>query len=413
MLRSLFSAISGLRSHQVYLDIIGNNIANVNTTGFKANRATFAETLWQTTRTGTAPQEATGGSNPLQVGLGANLTGSDAIFTQGDLRATGKMSDLAIEGNGFFILNQGSQQVFTRDGNFDVGIDGYLQSSTCGLRVLGWMADPLTGEIDTTRALTNISIPVGGGIPAQPTQNVAFNGNLDSRLEVGETVSTTVDVFDSLGAIHSIELTFTKTGANSWSWTAEVPGDPAVSPTEVGSGTITFNSDGSFADATGSISIGFTADSGAASPQAVTIDLSQMTQFAETAGVDPFSRDGNAAGRFVSFAVDSAGVVTAVYSNGELKAVAQLALADFKNPAGLLRAGNNLYEVSANSGDPLIGAAGTQGLGYVRSSYLEMSNVDLAQQFTNMIVASRGFQASSRIISAADEMLQELVNLKR
>lgn len=413
MLRSLFSAISGLRSHQVYLDIIGNNIANVNTTSFKANRASFAETLWQTTRTGGAPQANVGGTNPLQVGLGTNLVGSDAIFTQGDLRSTGKASDLALEGNGFFVLSDGSRQMYSRDGSFDVGIDGFLQSTTTGLRVLGWMADPVTGEIDTTRALSNISIPVGGGTPALPTQNVAFNGNLDARAANGDTISTTVDVFDSLGTAHSVELTFTKTGANAWSWAAAVNDDPAVAPTAVGSGTVSFNTDGSYSAATGSISIGYTAASGATTPQAVAIDLAQLTQFGETAGVDPFSRDGHAAGRFVSFATDSAGVVTAIYSNGELMPVAQLALADFKNQAGLMRAGNNLYEVSANSGDPLIGPSGTQGLGKIRSSYLEMSNVDLAQQFTNMIVASRGFQANSRVITTADEMLQELVNLKR
>lgn len=415
MLRSMFSAISGLRGHQMYLDIVGNNIANVNTTGFKANRATFAETLWQTEQNGSAPQTERGGVNPIQIGLGSNLAGADAVFAQGDMRATGKSTDLAIEGNGFFIYADGARQCFSRDGALDVGIDGTLLNPTTGLRVLGWMADPTTGEIDTTLPLTTITLPLAERMPAQATTTASFAGNLDSRLAVGETVRTSIEVYDSLGAPHTIQITFTRDAAtNTWNWTATAASDDtAFQSVNLGSGQVAFDTSGVITGgASGTLTLDFTDASGVADGT-VSADFSRLTQVAEAAEVNPFERDGTAPGEFVSFAIDGSGVVHAAFSNGEVRPVAQLALAGFNNPAGLLRAGGNLFEMSANSGRPIIGVAGSQGLGSINAGFLEMSNVDLAQQFTNMIIASRGFQANSRVISVADEMLQELVNLRR
>ena len=409
----MFSAISGLRSQQEYLDIIGNNIANVNTTAFKANRATFAETLWQTSRTGSAPQTDRGGINPIQIGLGTTLAGSDPVFSQGDLRSTGKISDLAIEGNGFFVYADGSRNLYSRDGSLDIGVDGTLLNPATGLRVMGWTADA-TGAIDTTQPLGTLTIPVGSGIAATQTGEVAFGGNLDSNTAAAGTVQTTMEVYDSLGNSHTINLTFTKSAtSNAWTWSATGTGVTCTP----GSTNLAFTTSGALDTAASgdaglpTLQLDF-ADTGIEDPT-IQLDLSSLTQFADTSGVNVTSRDGNPAGTFVSCSIDAAGVVTATYSNGRMVEVGQLAMADFRNPAGLLRAGNNLYELSANSGDPLVGAPGTQGLGQIRAGFLEMSNVDLAQQFTNMIVASRGFQANSRVIGAADEMLQELVNLRR
>ena len=437
MLRSMFSAISGLRSHQLYLDIVGNNIANVNTTGFKANRATFAETLWQTSRGGTAPDDNSGGLNPLQVGLGVTLSGADANFTQGDLRSTGKLSDLTIVGNGFFILSDGERQVYSRDGAMDAGIDGLLQHTTTGLRVLGWMVDQTTGEVNTMQSPTPISIPLGEQTLARATGSVAFSGNLDARAPVnpdlitppveGSYFTSTVDVYDSLGGLHAVTITFSRVAHPTdpmappiWHWEALadpddtlIEGNTPPTVAVLGSGDLSFETDGSLAGAaTANINIDFTGPSGLAD-QSITLDFSRITQVADRGQVSPFSRDGEPAGTFTGFSTDNNGVIWASYSNGAVKAVAQLALADFKNVAGLLRAGNNLYEASPNSGDPMIAPAGTNGIGETSAGFLEMSNVDLGQQFTNMIIASRGFQANSRIISVADEMLQELVNLRR
>jgi flagellar hook protein FlgE len=415
MLRSMFSAISGLKSNQTYLDIIGNNIANVNTTGFKANRATFAETLWQTSRSATGPQVAAGGVNPVQVGLGSALVGADAVFAQGDLRSTGKLSDLAVDGNGFFILQDGTRQVYTRDGAFDVGADGVLQNPANGMRVMGWTADPTTGAIDTTGPLATITIPLGERTPAAATTTASFSGNLDSRVAAGTTVHSSIEVYDSLGAPHSIQFTFTRAaGASTWDWTAAASADDtAFQNTALGSGQLVFDTAGELTTGTtGTLTLSYTAANGAAAGS-TSVDFTRMTQVAENSLVSPFERDGSEPGMFVGFAIDQTGTVIATFSNGSIKPLAQIALADFKNPAGLMRGGENVFELTANSGDPMVGVAGTQGLGSINAGYLEMSNVDLAQQFTNMIIASRGFQANSRLISTADELLQELVNLRR
>jgi flagellar hook protein FlgE len=409
MLRSMFSAISGLRSHQVMMDVIGNNIANVNTVGFKAGRVNFEDILSQLIRGASAPNGGLGSINPAQVGLGVTVAGIDVLQTQGNLQSTGRLTDLAIQGDGFFVMSDGSMTFYTRDGAFDIGLDGSLLNPASGLRVQGWQADA-SGNVDTTGPLTDLKIPIGRRTTALPTSKTVFQGNLDASAAVNDTVSTTITAYDSLGVRHSIKLTFTKTGANSWSWQAQTdPNDSAASTSS--SGTVTFDASGQYSAATGSpLSIALT--NGATSPLSVDLDFSALTQFSGASQVAGTS-DGFASGTLVTFSIGSGGEITGVYSNGQTQLLGQIALATFANPGGLLRAGQNLFQVSSASGDPLVGIPGSGGHGTVTTGALEMSNVDLATQFTGMITAERGFQANGRVITTSDEMLQELVNLKR
>lgn len=408
MLRSMFSAISGLRGHQVMMDVIGNNIANVNTVGFKSGRVSFQDILSQTLRGASSPSGNLGSINPAQIGLGMTVAGIDVLHTQGNLQSTGKVTDMAIQGDGFFVLANGAQQYYSRDGAFDIAIDGSLVNPASGLKVQGWVADA-SGVIDTTTAVGNINIPIGQRTTALPTSSASFRGNLDAGADVGATASTTMTMFDTLGVAHSIKITYTKTAANDWSWAAST--DPADSGTSTSStGTITFNSDGSFDSSTGTLSVTLT--NGATSPSAPAIDMSAMTQFAGSS--EPIVlANGFTSGSLVTFAVGNGGEVTGVYSNGQTQPLGQIAMASFLNPAGLIRSGQNTFQISSASGNASIGRPGQGNRGSMMTGALEMSNVDLATQFTGMITAQRGFQANSRVITTSDEMLQELVNLKR
>jgi flagellar hook protein FlgE len=418
----MFSAISGLRGHQMMMDVIGNNIANVNTVGFKSGRVNFQDILSQSLHGATAPSGGLGSINPAQIGLGMTVAGIDVLQTQGNLQSTGKTTDMAIQGDGFFVESDGSQTVYTRDGAFDIALDGSLANPGSGLKVQGWQADS-SGKIDITQPITNLVIPIGQRTTALATSNVTLSGNLDAGATgpvvgppavAATTVPTTMTVFDSLGIAHSVKVTFTKTAvANQWTWAASKdPADTGIAIAAAGTtnqGTLTFTSGGVYSASTGTLS--FTFPDGATSTTPA-IDLSAMTQFSGTS--QPAGQtDGFTSGTLVTFAVGNAGELSGVYSNGQTQVLGQIALANFLNSAGLLRAGQNNFAATSASGAANVGTAGTGGRGTVTTGALEMSNVDLATQFTGMITAERGFQANSRVITTSDEMLQELVNLKR
>ena len=422
MLRSMFSAISGLRGHQIMMDVIGNNIANVNTVGFKAGRVNFQDILSQTLHGATAPQGGLGSINPAQIGLGMTVAGIDVLQTQGNLQSTGKTTDMAIQGDGFFIESDGSGTNYTRDGAFDIALDGSLANPASGMKVQGWQADA-AGNIDITQPITNIVIPIGQRTTALATSTVTLNGNLDAGATAAvvgppavaaTSVPTTMTVFDSLGISHSVKITFTKSGANAWDWAATkdaADNGVAISGAVPGvnSGTLTYTSGGVFSAQTGTLSLTFPDGATATTPS---IDMSQMTQFSGTS--QPAGQtNGFTSGTLVTFAVGNAGQLSGVYSNGQTQTLGQIALAGFLNSAGLLRAGQNNFAATSASGAAQVGTAGTGGHGTVTTGALEMSNVDLATQFTGMITAERGFQANGRVITTSDEMLQELVNLKR
>jgi len=665
MLRSLFAGVAGLKSHQMRMDVIGNNIANVNTTAFKTSRVTFQDLLSQTIRGATAATEGRGGINAVQIGLGVQVASVNTLNTQGSLQATGKVTDLAIQGNGFFILKRGSIVRFTRDGTFDIGTDNTLVSPANGYKLQGWMADA-SGIINTSLPVGEITIPLGQLMPASATTGITMSGNLDasvstatvgtilqtnpllakaessddmttlytsggdslglsngdeirvsgdggntyttltvgtdfstlsefalalqtalrthsptvtvsvtsegsilitnpsggsdldiviepvgngssafatafedlntslaadgstaesdtlrapaedtdSLLELydsdgrslglsatdtivisgnrgnvpvasvtldldvdGDTLAdlahkveeafgitnangaevlpngqfqitgdigfgnslsnitidtqssnsvlrnafmcsqvrandgggymTSVTVYDSLGNDHNLVLIFEKMDENSWRWQARVDGQSV----EMGDNTITFTNDGEFATDGGGL-ISFDPSNGA-EPVTINPDFSGITQFAGSSTANVSSQDGYAQGELDNFTIGTDGVITGKYTNGMTRTIGQVALARFSNPGGLNKVGQNMYETSPNSGMPQIGTPGTGGRGTISSGTLEMSNVDIAEEFTNMIITQRGFQTNARVITAADQMLEELVNLKR
>lgn len=425
MLRSMFSAISGLRGNQVMMDVIGNNIANVNTVGFKTGRVNFQDIMSQTLRGSTAPNGGLGSIDAAQVGLGMTVGGIDVLQTQGNLQSTGKITDMAIQGDGFFVLGNAAQQYYTRDGGFDIDVNGNLVNPASGLKVQGWNADA-SGVIDTTGPIGALSIPIGQRTTAQASSTASVRGNLDAGAAVGDTAQTTANLYDSLGVAHSVTVTFTKTAANTWSWAAATdPTDTGVDPTATtpsaaSPGTLTFTSAGlvdSATPPTGTLDITLT--NGATThitldPTATppTLDLTKMTQFSGAS--EPVSTaNGFASGTLVTFAVGNGGEITGVYSNGQTQSLGQIAMANFLNPGGLMRAGQNMFGTSSASGTASVGKPGTGSRGTVTTGALEMSNVDLATQFTGMITAERGFQANGRVITTSDEMLQTLVDLKR
>ncbi len=412
MIRSMFTAINGLFAQQNYMDVIADNLANVNTQGFKSSGVTFKDQFAQLVQSGAAPATGLGGKNPIQIGLGTNIGSVSQSFTQGALQSTGRDLDLAIQGDGFFVYRKDTTQYYSRDGSIGIDADGYLVNVSTGDQIMGWQADG-TGAIDTGAPLEGIAIPIDATV-ARETSIANMLGNLDAKTAIGGTYNVTVGAYDSLGVIRSVTLVFEKTGNNTWDWDAQ--GD--VVPTGTLSGTVTFNNEGQFVNPDLPLDYSPTPVSIAGSPGSqnfdVSIDLSGLTMLSATNTATMGSQDGLAAGSLTGFNVSaSTGEIYGVYSNGEQRALGQLAAALFVNPAGLIRQGDNRYTVGLNSGEARISGAGSGGRGTIASGYTEGSNVDMSREFANMIMAQRGFQANSRVITTSDEMLQELVNIKR
>lgn len=408
MMRSMYAGVSGLKAHQTRMDVIGNNIANVNTAGFKASRVTFKEMLSQTLSGAKAPQGNRGGMNPQQVGLGVSLGSIDTNLVQGNLQSTGLGTDLAIQGNGFFVVNNGTQNFYTRAGALTLDENGNLVNASNGYIMQGWMAT--NGIIDTNSPLTGIRIPIGDTMAPQASTEAVFAGNLNAADPVEWTA--TIDIYDSQGQKHTLTLDFKPTSENQWEWTATIDGASLSS----NKGTITFGGDGKVKvdkDNSDTFTFNINFNNGTDQITGFRLDLSAVTQMAGDNTLDGLYADGYSMGSLESFSIDNAGVITGSYSNGLTKAIGQIAVANFSNAGGLTRVGDTLFAESQNSGIAQIGAAGTAGRGKISAGTLEMSNVDLAEQFTDMITTQRGFQANSRIISTTDEMLQDLVNLKR
>jgi flagellar hook protein FlgE len=415
MMRSLFAGVSGLRNHQIQMDVIGNNIANVNTVGYKSSRVTFEEAFAQLLQGASRPpgssNNVSGGVNPVQVGLGMNIGSIDLLFTQGNIQSTGVTTDLAIQGDSFFVTSDGTQNVFTRSGNFQLDANGRMVASTNGFVVQGKLAT--NGVLTDT--IQDIKLPFGQKSAANDTKNVSMAGNLDAEAAIGASRETTITVFDAMGARDELTITFTKASGTTWDYAVSVAKGTVVSGD---TGTLTFDNLGRLTTPVPSTAFVFTPASGA---QDLTIamdfgtagSITGLSQFAAPSTAVTKEQDGYTMGDLERFSIDQTGKITGAFTNGITETLGQLALADFNNPAGLLRDGNNMYKVSANSGSPVLGfsAEGSQSL--ITSGALEMSNVDLAQEFTSMITAQRGFQSNARVITTADEMLQELVQLKR
>lgn len=416
MMRSLFSGVSGMRSNQTRMDVIANNIANVNTVAFKAGRATFKEAFSEILQSATRPQGDLGGLNPMQVGLGVEVGSIDTLYSQGTSQASSQETDLSIQGDSLFVVGRGDQQMYTRAGNFQFDADGHLVQQGTGLIVQGRMAT--NGVLGGT--IGDIQIPADLTSPASATDNVRIGGNLDASAAAGTVRDMSINVYDALGAKHELKLLFTKsaTTPNSWDWSVDTS---ALSATEAASlsgntGTVTFDGTGNMTAPTTAPVIGLTPDTGATA-MAITVDfgsgMAGLTQFSSASSAVVQDQNGFTMGTLETRTIDRTGRVIGGFTNGIVQPLAQLSLADFVNPAGLERQGENLYAASANSGEPVVGFAAEGSNSLIQSKSLEASNVDLAQEFTNMIIAQRGFQASSKIITTSDEMLNDVVSLKR
>ncbi len=570
MSRALYAGVTGLQANAFKLDVIGNNVANLNTTGFKADRALFGDLLSQTISGGTAAiSGGTAGINPMQIGTGVKILGIDTDFTQGAFLTTGSVTDIAISGSGFFILNNGTTTQYTRDGAFAIDNDGSLVSPFTGFRIQGWQG--VDGVITTTGTIGDIQIPLGSSTVANATSSVTLVGNLDSssttdgvgttafsgtmyaagavadsstlltaleddllgtnslNLENGDyltisaskgsgavttrtfTVGTTgttlgdlatfmqhaygimtdsntaategvtisggqiaiqgnigtanaitaitisgtdaggalvldnsvfnqffgtdpingfsetgaaagessftqILAYDSLGVSHAIDVIYARADADQNIWSFFAVGDDNFLAGTRGTavlstaGQMQFTSEGAVQSFTGN-QISMNLQTGATTPLQITVTGDDITQFGTSSDINLQTQDGFPPGVLESFTIAATGVVTGIFSNGLTQDVAQIALAKFTNDDGLLKVGDNLFTPGTNSGTPSVGTPGTGGRGDLSSGFLEQSNVDLAKQFSDLIITQRAYQASARTITAADALLAEAVNL--
>lgn len=471
MMRSLYSGVSGLQNHQTRMDVIGNNISNVNTTGFRRGRVNFQDLISQTVSGAARPGIERGGVNPQQVGLGMNVASIDTLHMQGSLQTTGKRDDLAIQGDGFFVLGDGEQNFYTRAGAFGIDANGTLVNPGNGMRVLGWAAEDVDGQnmINTTGAPGEIVIPIGGKDSAQETTEVQFASNLNRNTPLipdnataAETIdgtwSVTQEIYDSFGTTHELRLDFARVPDQPNQWEVSVVINPGeneqplqnlsisgvdVADTErffvefANDGTLrrVFSDDGG-EDTDGEITVDMTfevpesaipidpetglPEAEGVQTQSFTLNLGEagsftdsMTQFSSPSSLRVFEQNGYGMGYLEDFRIDQTGTITGIYSNGTNRAIGQVALASFTNPGGLERVGDTNFAMTINSGQADIAPAGSAGRGMIVSGALEMSNVDLSEAFTDMIVTQRGFQANSRTIRTSDQMLQEVLTLKQ
>ncbi len=407
MMRSMFSAVSGLRAHQTMADVIGNNIANVNTTGFKASRVEFADTLSQLQEAGSLANASTGTVNPTQVGLGVKVAATMLSQNPGAALVTNQSTDVAIEGDGYFVVRSDAEQLYTRAGSFRFDSSGRLVNPS-GAIVQGWVRDDAVGGINTNAPLTDIEVPSSQTIPPRATSLIEYGGNLSvDQLVADPPAESVVEVVDGQGVVHTVLLAFNKTANDAWTMTMTDEGGATVATQ-----AMTFDpATGELVNPPGAVAVTFTTPNG--TNVNFDFDLTTMTQYG--ASTDPYvlTNDGSETGSLRAFAIDASGIISGVFSNGETIDLGQLALAGFANPNGLGAEGDTAFRETLASGDALVGQAGSAGRGLLAAGQLETSNVELGLEFTNLIIAQRGFQANSRVITTSDEMIQELVNLSR
>lgn len=502
MMRALYTGASGVKIHQTKMDVIGNNISNINTTGFKAGRPTFADMFSQTLSGATSGRGSVGGTNPKQIGLGGSVSAIDVIHTDGAPLDTGKNTDLALCGDAMFVVKRGNDTYYTRDGAFEFDADGNYVLPGNGYFVQGWTATD--GVIDTSGAIDNITVTKGQVMEAKATDLVDYYDNLNSDIPMileikgGETnpdtnitvasfdkpvtltlndgttsimtegsykagnsmpVTTVASVYDGLGDKHEIPLYFTREGeiedgvlTASNKWLISLTPDPAVQKGDTqtsefidangNTATLTFNaaeiqfdSSGGFitdaeSDTVGTMTLEFEAaptdadvvdptapdatdvtPAAAATTQTVSIDFTGLTQYSGSTTLQNHG-NGNSEGILKEIQIDDTGTIMGIYTNGKTQAEAQVATAHFTNMPGLTKMGVSRYQVSDNSGAPTINSADTFGAS-IRSGALEMSNVDLATEFAEMIIGQRGFQSNTKVVTVTDEMIETAINMKQ
>ncbi len=419
MFTSFSTALSALSAHSTAVDVVGNNLANLNTPGYKTSTVSFRDLV---------TQSLGAGLGETQVGFGTGRPFTTRQFTQGAIQSSTGLLDAAIQGDGFFILrNERDAMMYTRAGSFKVDDLGYLMTLT-GEKVQGWM-EGADGTVNPTGAISDIVVPVGTLKTPMATANISMDLNLNAAAIPGQgdaTFSTPMEVVDSLGRSHVLTVTFTKTDANEWDYEVTIPDadleTPPATPTPLATGTITFDTDGKLLtpdpdSPTVDVDISGLADG--ASDLSLKWSLynpngsARMTQFAQPSAVSANAQDGSTSASLTRVGLADGGKIVAQYSNGQQRIVGQVALASIRNSESLIAAGNNNFQASAKTALPAIGVPETGGRGSVLGGALEASTVDIAREFTNLIVYQRGYQANSRVVTAVDELSQETINLKR
>jgi flagellar hook protein FlgE len=401
-------ALSGLQADSVALNTIGNNLANLNTTAFKKQGTTFEDLFYQ--QIGTS-----GSNNPLQVGVGTRVSGTSTNFLQGTLLPTGSSTDMALSGDGFFVVEQSGVQALTRAGNFQLSQRGNL-TTVDGAQVMGYPVQ--NGVVNVNAGLAPLVVPVGTTEAAQATQNFSITANLNAGATVGTQFTSPVTVYDSLGQSHAMTVTYTKSAANTWGYSVNLPGADATGAPVNNTGTMTFDSTGKLVFPATNPVLTFPGLTDGASDLSFNWNLYSggnptITQATAASSNGALFQDGFASGTYQSFTVDSDGVITAAFSNGHKSVVGQVAVARVTNMQGLVMTGHNNFVTTAASGVASIGVAGTGGRATIEDSALEQSNVDISTEFSDLIVAQRSFEANSKTITAFDSVTQATIGMIR
>jgi flagellar hook protein FlgE len=404
-------ALTGLQADSTALNTIGNNLANLNTTAYKGQTTSFEDLFYQQIG-------SSGANDPIQVGVGTQVSGTQTNFSQGTLSTTSNSTDMALNGNGFFVVQQGGVQSLTRAGNFQLDPTGNL-TTIDGESVMGFpTVGGATGQVSD---LAPLALPVGQTEAAQATQNVSLTVNLDSSAAVGtQYAPTPVTVYDTLGQSHAATVTYTKTSPTTWSYAVTLPAADATGTPVSNTGTLTFDSTGTLVSPTGNVAgITFPGMADGASDMSFSLNLFNASgsplvgQSASTNNVAASNQDGFTSGTYQSFAVDAQGVVSASFSNGHSINIGQVAVASVTNPNGLTRAGDNNYQTTAASGSATVGVAGTGGRATIEDDSIEQSNVDISTEFSNLIVAQRAFEANSKTVTTFDTVTQDAIGMIR
>jgi flagellar hook protein FlgE len=433
MLQALLSGVASIKAQQTAMNVIGNNLANINTTAYKGSSVTFEDLVSQTISGATAPSSAFGGRNPIQYGLGVRVGTTQTDATQGSLNSTNRPTDLAIQGNGYFMTTDGTVTSYTRDGSFGLDASGNLVQASTGQKVEGWTADAL-GNIDSTQPITNastINIPLGSLNAVQVTQKMDLAGNLNGSAAPSDTWTCQIQVYDQLGTAHDLSVQFTNhqappaavpappaNAASSWDYNiyegSVAPGN-LIGSSSTGTNTpLYFDANGQAINnlAAGTFNTVTVPASGSASAFTINMDFSGVGQLSTASSVEVKDQNGYPPGSLQGFSIGNDGVITGLFTNGLTRALGQIATAIFPNPEGLSRIGSNLWQPTNNSGIAVVGAANTGGRGSISAGYLEQSNVDISNEFSNMIVTQRGYEANTKVVTTVDEMLQDVINMK-
>jgi len=403
-------ALSGLEADTTALNTIGNNLANLNTTAYKGQTTSFEDLFYQQIG-------QSGAGDAIQVGAGTKVSGTTTDFSEGTLLpdADSDPTDMALSGNGFFVVEQNGVQSLTRAGDFQVSSAGNLTTQD-GEAVMGYPA--VDGVVNTDASLQPIVIPVGATEAAQATQNISVTANLNSGATVGTTFTTPITVYDSLGTPQSATITYDKTGTNTWSYNVALASGVATGTPINNTGTLTFDSSGNLVSPTGTISgISFPGMADGSSDLTFNWNISggsgTVTQLSTASTNGNASQDGFTSGTYSEISVDSTGVISAEFSNKNSTVIGQLAIATVANEQGLVATGGNNFTTSVASGQATVGVAGTGGRGTVEDNTLEGSNVDISTEFSDLIVAQRAFEANSKTVTTFDTISQDVIAMVR